>query len=835
MVGTGTLPPTRGHRLVSWWQARPTLAAVVIYALLSVLMVGQGLLPGRVLSASDFLWNDAPWESSRPASVPGIGANFEEADTSLQFQPFLHYTRSQLPHIPLWNPYISGGRPFLADAQSAIFSPFSLPAYILSFWRSLAVIAVLKLFFAALGAYALGRSLGMRFGGALLSGLVFAFGTFFIVLLPWPETNIWPLIPWMLLLADRVIRRPRALLPAAGLAALVALTYLGGHPETSFHVLFAVIVYYVYRLLTWMRRERAGPRILLAPSVTFSLALIGGTAIAALMLVPFAELLFHSSDYARRLSAGPDFWPRKYLGALFLHDYWGRATQNSNIDPFMQLRGWYAGALTLMLAPAALLIRPTRTRIGVALFAVFTVMVVVGIPPVSSVITRLPGFNSSHNEPMLIFFLLCAALLAGWGLDELSARRPLQVPRGGLVLATSVAVFCVPFVLMAGTHKLTTRGLGTALDVAWGFARPPAVSSATSSAAGIVRMSSLLQWIPLAGIGLVLIALRLRRPRRLPVAAFVAAALILLTVDLFRANMGFNPAIPRRNAVVPTTPAIRYLQSQRPNRFVGVSTSTAFEPLPSNVSMDFGLYDARGYDYPVEQRYDTLWRRYVSNAPTLSQPTELASDTPSSLRALNLLSVSDFLYDPLLPVSKPGLKLAYRGHDALIYHNPSALPRVFLASSQHTVTGANAALVASTAAGFDARHVAVTEHAVQGLAQDTAGVRPSAGRARLVSYGAEQIVAEASATQPSLLVLTDVYYPGWKVTIDGHPVQSQRVDYLLRGVLIPPGTHRVEYRYDPASFRVGWVISLVGTLAVLAAALLGWREHWRRHGRAGPA
>jgi len=61
--------------------------------------------------------------------------------------------------LPLWNPYISGGRPYLANAQSAIFSPFSWPAYILPFWWSLGFIAALKLFLGAFGTYLLGRVL----------------------------------------------------------------------------------------------------------------------------------------------------------------------------------------------------------------------------------------------------------------------------------------------------------------------------------------------------------------------------------------------------------------------------------------------------------------------------------------------------------------------------------------------------------------------------------------------------------------------------------------------------------------------------------------------------
>ena len=205
-------------------------------------------MPGKTLSASDYLWNNPPWQATRPASVVGIGSNFELADQPLVFQPFLQYTRDVLPHVPLWNPHISGGRPYLANNQSAVFSLFNIPAYILPFWSALAVIAAIKLFVAALGAYALARRLGLRFGGALLAGLVFAFGTFFILLLGWNQPAIWGVLPWMLILVDMVVRRP-GLLPGAGLAILVALSYFGGHAETTFNVLVVTLAFFVFRLV----------------------------------------------------------------------------------------------------------------------------------------------------------------------------------------------------------------------------------------------------------------------------------------------------------------------------------------------------------------------------------------------------------------------------------------------------------------------------------------------------------------------------------------------------------------------------------------------------------
>ncbi|HVD58883.1 MAG TPA: YfhO family protein [Thermoleophilaceae bacterium] len=803
----------------------------MIYAVLSVVMVGPGLLPGKTLSASDYLWNNPPWQASRPASVVGIGSNFELADQPLVFQPFLRHTGDVLPHIPLWNPYISGGRPYLANNQSAVFSLFNLPAYFLPFWKSLAVIAALKLFVAALGAFALARWLGMRFGGALLTGLVFAFGTFFILLLGWNQPAIWAVLPWMLILVGVTARRP-ALLPGAGLAILVALSYFGGHAETTFHVLFVALAFFVFRLLLHWRTERLAPRALIRPAAAFALALIAGTAVAAVVILPLGELLLRSDEYGRRAGETSDYWPRKYLFGLFLHDYWGRSSQGSNIEPFMQLRGWYAGAVTLMLAPAALLIRPTATRIAVALFALFCVIMVIGIPPLFDLVERLPGFSSTHQQPMIVFFVLCLGLLAGWGLDELSARRD-ALPREGIVLAVAAVIFLVPLLWMVGAGKLTATGLRTALEVAWGFADPPVPTSGESPEADIVRMSALLQWLPLAFLGLVLIALRLRGrgSLRLTATVFVAATLALLAVDLFRANMGYNPAITKEEAVMPETDATRYLQSRTPNRFAGLGL-TPFDPLPADQTMNFGLYDARGYDYPTEGRYDKLWRRSVNNRPTISQPTERANDTEASIRALNLLSVTDFMVSPgEPPLRRPGLSVAYRGTDAVIYRNARALPRVFVVSRQHTVDTEREALVAATAPGFDGRRVAVTERELPGLPQDDGGGGAAAGSARLVSYQPERVVARASASRAGLLVLTDLDYPGWKATVDGRDVAIERVNYLLRGVPLSAGTHEVEFRYEPASFRAGWIISLLSAIAVLAVGVVGLRNRRRPPGR----
>jgi hypothetical protein len=143
------------------------------------------------------------------------------------------------------------------------------------------------------------------------------------------------------------------------------------------------------------------------------------------------------------------------------------------------------------------------------------------------------------------------------------------------------------------------------------------------------------------------------------------------------------------------------------------------------------------------------------------------------------------------------------------------------------VRGAEQALAATLDPGFDARRLAVTERDVPGIPRAGRAPAGSAGTARLVRTDRERVVASATASRRSLLVLTDVHYPGWKARVDGRPAPIERVDYLLRGVAVPPGRHEVEFRYEPSSWRLGWLLSLVSLTAlvlVVLAGVLRWRS-----------
>jgi uncharacterized membrane protein YfhO len=94
------------------------------------------------------------------------------------------------------------------------------------------------------------------------------------------------------------------------------------------------------------------------------------------------------------------------------------------------------------------------------------------------------------------------------------------------------------------------------------------------------------------------------------------------------------------------------------------------------------------------------------------------------------------------------------------------------------------------------------------------GASPRPIEAVKVSYPSpQQAELDVTLDQPGIVILADVYYPGWKLTIDGHPASVIRVNRLMRGAAVEAGPHHLVYTYDPFSFRLGCIITAAGGAA----------------------
>ena len=102
------------------------------------------------------------------------------------------------------------------------------------------------------------------------------------------------------------------------------------------------------------------------------------------------------------------------------------------------------------------------------------------------------------------------------------------------------------------------------------------------------------------------------------------------------------------------------------------------------------------------------------------------------------------------------------------------------------------------------------------------------GRLKIVDYEPERVSLRISSTGPSLLLLKDAIYPGWKVEVDGVEMPLLRANVLHRAVLAPAGEHVVEFVYEPPEVATGRVISLVAMVVFMALLATFALERWKR-------
>jgi hypothetical protein len=172
----------------------------------------------------------------------------------------------------------------------------------------------------------------------------------------------------------------------------------------------------------------------------------------------------------------------------------------------------------------------------------------------------------------------------------------------------------------------------------------------------------------------------------------------------------------------------------------------------------------------------------------------------------------------------------YNSDNILILHNERALPRVWLTPAAEAVDREEALRrIRGEGDPFDPLRTALLEIEPGKLA-DLTGGRPSPNAtARLVSYEANRLIIETDANTSTVLVVSEMNYPGWRATVDGQATTIYPADYLLRGVLLPAGRHRVEMQYAAPGARIGGLISLFTLLLTCAAALVS-----RRRKHSGP-
>jgi len=224
------------------------------------------------------------------------------------------------------------------------------------------------------------------------------------------------------------------------------------------------------------------------------------------------------------------------------------------------------------------------------------------------------------------------------------------------------------------------------------------------------------------------------------------------------------------------------------------------------------------YGFEYFQDIDALGRR--SYTDFLNFINGLPVDQRAKL--LGALNVKYVVAFHSLDLKNLKLGREFPEHYSRIYEVVDSVPRTYVASHAIYDSDPVSTLRRLSSEPFDP---------IREVVIDTpARLEPAAkfqNDAKIESYQNRRVRITARLSESGILVLTDAFYPGWKVYVDQQPEHILRANYLFRGVELTPGNHTVEFVYDPASFKIGLFISLL-TLALVLATPHCTRL-WRRH------
>ena len=414
---------------IGWARDHERVAAGLI--LLAVLALWfWPLALGEQMGQSHVLWFDHPWRADRPPD-PELIPRSGEGDAAVVFHPILEVARAQVHagRLPLWNPYIYAGMPLLGDVQSALLYPLTWLAMALAVESAWGLMAVLKLLIAGLGAFVLGRELGLGWAGALVAGVVFMLCSPNVAWLQWPLATVYALLPWLLYATHRLHARPGRR-RAAALAGVVALSLFAGHPETAALSSTAAGAYLVALGLA----ERRSPRAVAGSLARWTGAHMLGLALSAVVLVPFLFAYVPSitrqvhGDFAK-LSMPPEVGLLWLMPSLFGD---GKPDYAGPLVTYVTTAGSFGVVALLLAGVAARRAWRAPPAIALAVTAGLALLVAFGVPPVSWIMRTVPPFATGNNLRVLHVVALAGALGAGAGSScSRGARSPRAArPRG---------------------------------------------------------------------------------------------------------------------------------------------------------------------------------------------------------------------------------------------------------------------------------------------------------------------------------------------------------------------------------------------------------------------
>ena len=742
----------------------------------------------------------------------GVPVKHMGIDEVLEFYPLLDFTYNSFKSgtIPLWNPYNFAGYSHIGNFASAVFYPIHVSMFILSkpltlIFLKLSAIA-LSLFFM----YRYLRVLELNEISSYFGALAFAFGATVQIWNAeiWQSVHAFLWFPLTLFFIEKLIREGKIKYGIL-LGFSIAMSIMAGYIQPTIYLLIFSFLYSFFRILTEKKTN-------IKTIISLLMGFLIGFAISAVQLFPSIEayMLSPRSQVSLDNLNISFLLPPSHLVTLFVPDFFGNMV---TLNWFAVLKGQYyenmiyVGIVPLVMASFAFWL---KKYIKYVIFFAACALISLSLTfnsPTSKLIYDLSIPFLSSAIPIRIVFIssfaisVLSALGIEWWLTEKNKIKTFISIFPLILIFAGIGYF----IFYAYSNNITFKSFPDNWYIisARNFIIPTAF--AIGSFFILIVGQYFIKLKKILGIVLILASF---------ISSFIFAHKYLSFTD--------------KKFHYPSHPLIGFIkENQGYHRYWGYGSAG----IPNNFATVYKINSPEGYDPVNISSYNELlsssrgggYEGAFSRSDALLYavtefPFKDLNDT--QYRAMDILGVKyiGFEKEELLKIERHRLdpsryEKVWEKDNFIVFENKKVFPRVFLADRFVLRTNREESLKTLYDKNIDLKsYVIVSENLP---VKENKGF----GTTRILSHDPNRVIIETETDESKILVLSDAYYPGWKATVQPNVGSKEkavetkiyRVDHAFRGVIVPPGKNKVVFSYQPLSFSVGMLITIISSLSIV--------------------
>jgi hypothetical protein len=290
------------------------------------------------------------------------------------------------------------------------------------------------------------------------------------------------------------------------------------------------------------------------------------------------------------------------------------------------------------------------------------------------------------------------------------------------------------------------------------------------------------------------------------------ALIALVTIDMYSVDRrylnedSFVPESEYQGKVATLTPADEFILKDKSHHRVFKLGDPFNDAHTSYFHKSVGGYHPakfRRYQDMIESNIGPE----VQNLTTIMQKTPTDSAMRAALAASTVLNMMNTKYVIYNPSAQPLV-------------NSAACGNAWFVSEIKEVKNADEELAALK--GLNPMKTAIIDATFKGEVGGNAFATDSSAKIKLTEYQPNNIKYDSDNSKEGIAIFSEIYYAkGWVATIDGKEVPHFRADYVLRGLKIPAGKHKIEFNFAPKSYTQGETYSLIASVVALLLIAFG--------------